>query len=91
MEGTATSPKMEFKPILCNPGDAVFFSGYLPHRSNPNSSSSDRRVLIVTYNPLAQGDHHEAYYLAKHKGSHGFNSGQSISFQGDFQGNVVSF
>jgi hypothetical protein len=58
-------------------------------RSQPNLSATDRRAIFLTYNPLSQGDHHEAYYAAKHAGSRGFNGKHTISFQGDFQGIVV--
>jgi len=81
--------EMTFQPVLCKPGDVLFFSGYLPHRSEQNKSDSNRRAIFLTYNPASQGDHHEAYYAAKHANVHGFDSSQTISFQGDFQGKIV--
>jgi hypothetical protein len=80
---------MSFVPVICEPGDLVFFNGYLPHRSNPNQSQQNRRAMFLTYNPRSQGDHHEAYYAAKHQGIEGFHTGSTISFQKDFQGIIV--
>ena len=53
--------------ILCptNPGDAVFFDSYCPHRSKPNNTSKPRRVLYITYNKLSDGDHRSKYYANK--------------------------
>jgi predicted HD phosphohydrolase len=84
-EGTMT-----FIPITCNPGDVLFFSGYIPHRSGKNESVKPRRAMFLTYNPLSQGDHHKCYYDAKHSGLHGFNTGATISFIQDFTGSIVS-
>lgn len=80
---------MEFKLIPCQAGDVLFFSGYLPHRSGPNLSTRPRRAMYLTYNPLSQGDHRAAYYAAKHAKANGFDSKNTLSFQGDFQGIVV--
>ena len=81
--------KLNFEDVECTAGDVLFFGGYTPHRSEGNSSLSSRRAIFLTYNPLSQGDHHEAYYLAKQKGVQGFDAGHAISFQGDFQGTIV--
>lgn len=80
---------MPFQPVICPAGTVMFFSGYLPHRSGANTSTTSRRALYVTYNPLSQGDLHEKYYLAKHSGSQGFSSNKTISFQNDFKGVIV--
>lgn len=55
--------------VLCemSPGDAVFFDCFVPHRSGPNHSSSERRILYLTYNARSAGDHYEAYFAAKRK------------------------
>ena len=58
---------MQFLPIYADPGDAVFFDSFAPHRSAPNSSSAPRRVLYITYNRLSDGDHREQYYADKRK------------------------
>lgn len=81
--------KLDFHPIECQPGDVVFFSGYLPHKSSSNLSNSSRRVAFITYNPLSQGDHHDKYYEAKHQGLQGFDGKQTLSFTNDFLGVIV--
>jgi predicted HD phosphohydrolase len=81
--------KMSFIPVPCTAGDILFFNGYIPHRSNANLSDKNRRAVFLTYNPLCQGDHHAAYYAAKHANVQGFDGAHAISFQGDFQGKIV--
>ena len=80
---------MSWRPLECRPGDVVLFSGYLPHRSESNTTASSRRGLFLTYNPRSEGDFHSEYYRAKHSGALGFSSGAKISFQNDFKGVVV--
>jgi ectoine hydroxylase-related dioxygenase (phytanoyl-CoA dioxygenase family) len=63
----AETDGMEFVPIHADPGDAVFFDSFAPHRSGPNNSTLPRRVLYVTYNRLSDGDHLEQYYADKRK------------------------
>jgi ectoine hydroxylase-related dioxygenase (phytanoyl-CoA dioxygenase family) len=58
---------VEFVPYPAAPGDAVFFDSFVPHRSGPNLSDEPRRVLYVTYNRLADGDHRAQYYADKRK------------------------
>ena len=58
--------------ILCaacptRPGDAVFFDSYVPHRSEANATAAPRRVLYVTYNRRADGDHRVRYYADKRR------------------------
>jgi hypothetical protein len=55
----------EYQAVHCQPGDAVFFDSYAPHRSAPNRSSEQRRVLYITYNKLSDGDHRSQYYADK--------------------------
>jgi ectoine hydroxylase-related dioxygenase (phytanoyl-CoA dioxygenase family) len=59
---------VEFAACPTAPGDAVFFDSFVPHRSGPNLSGEPRRVLYVTYNRLADGDHRARYYADKRKG-----------------------
>lgn len=82
--------KLKFDHIECVAGDILFFGGYTPHRSDGNTSQRNRRAIFLTYNPASQGDHHAAYYIAKQEGKQGFNAGHTISFQGDFQGTIIS-
>lgn len=55
----------EYVAIHCQPGDAVFFDSFAPHRSAPNRTRQARRVLYITYNKLSEGDSRQAYYAAK--------------------------
>ena len=57
--------KMDFKPYPTKPGDAMFFDSFAPHRSGPNMTDEARRILYVTYNKAAQGDHRERYFADK--------------------------
>jgi hypothetical protein len=53
--------------VHCQPGDAVFFDSYAPHRSFPNQTDMARRVLYITFNKQSQGDSRERYYADKRK------------------------
>jgi 2-aminoethylphosphonate dioxygenase len=53
------------EPLPTRAGDVVFFDSYVPHSSLPNLSGQQRRVLYVTYNRLAEGDHRERYFAEK--------------------------
>ena len=53
--------------VHCQPGDAVFFDSFAPHRSAPNFTGTPRRVLYITYNKASAGDSRERYYAAKRK------------------------
>lgn len=57
--------ELEYTPLPTEPGDAVFFDSYAPHRSGPNHTRHARRVLYVTYNRLKDGDHRRRYYTDK--------------------------
>ncbi|HHQ14518.1 MAG TPA: phytanoyl-CoA dioxygenase family protein [Chromatiales bacterium] len=56
---------MQFVPIEAEPGDAVFFDSYAPHRSAPNRTDQPRRVLYITYGRASDGDQLERYYADK--------------------------
>ena len=56
-----------YVPVHCQPGDAVFFDSYAPHRSMPNTTSKARRVLYITFNKASEGDHRAQYYADKRK------------------------
>ncbi len=58
---------LDYKPVTTEPGDAVFFDSFAPHRSDPNRTDAARRVLYVTYNKLSEGDHRRQYYDDKRK------------------------
>lgn len=52
-------------PVPTEPGDVLFFDSYVPHSSKPNFSSKERRILYLTYNRLADGDHRIQYFADK--------------------------
>lgn len=56
---------LDYISIPTEPGDAVFFDSFAPHRSKPNNTGQARRVLYVTYNRLSEGDHRRQYYIDK--------------------------
>lgn len=56
-----------FRALPSQPGDAVFFDSFIPHRSGPNLTADPRRVLYVTYNRRSEGDHRRAYYNDKRR------------------------
>lgn len=58
---------MRFVPYPAEPGDAIFFDSFVPHRSGPNLTGEPRRVLYVTYNRLTEGDHRARYYADKRR------------------------
>jgi hypothetical protein len=58
---------MVFVPYPTKPGDAIFFDSFVPHRSGPNLTADGRRVLYVTYNRAAEGDHRQRYYADKRR------------------------
>lgn len=58
-------PPGSYQSLPCNPGDAVFFDSYAPHRSGPNHSSKSRRLLYISYNKASEGDIREQYYREK--------------------------
>ena len=65
--GEGETADMVFEPYPTQPGDAMFFDSYAPHRSGPNLTESARRVLYVTYNRASEGDHRAAYFADKRK------------------------
>ncbi len=58
---------MDFIPCPTQPGDALFFDCYTPHRSAPNLTNSQRRVLYVTYNRASEGEHRARYFADKRR------------------------
>jgi ectoine hydroxylase-related dioxygenase (phytanoyl-CoA dioxygenase family) len=51
-----------------NPGDIGIFSGYTPHRSEPNRSNQFRRLLYLSYNALSDGgEQREKHYVEFHQ------------------------
>jgi len=59
------SSRLRYIACPTEPGDAVFFDSFVPHRSAANFTDAARRVLYVTYNAHSQGDHRKQYYVDK--------------------------
>jgi len=51
--------------VPTEPGDVLFFDSYAPHASKPNMTDKARRILYLTYNLKADGDHRARYYAEK--------------------------
>ena len=58
---------IDFVKLPTEPGDAVFFDSFTPHRSAPNRSDRRRRVLYITYAKAADGDNRERYFADKRR------------------------
>ena len=58
---------VDYVPVHCQPGDAVFFDSFAPHRSQPNRTDKARRVLYITYNKKSEGDSRAKYYADKRR------------------------
>ena len=62
----AALSEVEFVAYPMQPGDALFFDSYLPHRSAPNATHERRRVLYITYNRASEGDQRARYFADKY-------------------------
>ncbi len=51
--------------IPAEPGDVLFFDSFVPHASKPNRTERPRRILYLTYNAEAYGDHRARYFAEK--------------------------
>ena len=49
-------PGLKWNNIVQEPGDVLFFDGFLPHKSDPNNSVRTRRVILLTYTKVSEGD-----------------------------------
>jgi len=58
---------LEFRSYPLDPGDAILFDCFSPHRSQPNATSAPRRNIYLTYNRRRDGDHRERYFADKRK------------------------
>lgn len=64
-EGTVDEAKAV--PLLLKPGDVAVFSGFTPHRSDPNLSDRWRRQLYLSYNAASDGgDQRDKHYRDFH-------------------------
>lgn len=56
---------LDFRPIPCDIGSVLLFSGWTPHRSACNMSTSNRDAAFFIYNAKSDGgDQHDQYYRA---------------------------
>ena len=51
--------------VPTEPGDVIFFDSYVAHASQRNFSNDSRRILYLTYNRQADGDHRARYFADK--------------------------
>ena len=56
-----------YEAFHCQPGDALFFDSYAPHRSMPNKTDKARCVLYITFNKVSEGGQRTRYYANKRK------------------------
>lgn len=47
------------------PGDVLFFTSFVPHRSGPNHTNKSRRILYATYSMAHEGNFREQYFADK--------------------------
>lgn len=47
------------------PGDVLFFTSFVPHRSGSNRTDKSRRILYATYGMAHEGDFREQYFVDK--------------------------
>ncbi|MEP0990901.1 MAG: phytanoyl-CoA dioxygenase family protein [Tateyamaria sp.] len=55
-----------WEPCFAQPGDALFFDSFAPHRSGPNHSAAARRAMYLTYGRVSDGDQRARYYADKY-------------------------
>jgi len=57
---------LSLEAVPTAPGDVIFFDSFVPHASKENHTHTPRRILYLTYNRAADGDHRARYYADKH-------------------------
>ncbi|MCV9387239.1 phytanoyl-CoA dioxygenase family protein [Reichenbachiella ulvae] len=57
--------QLNWVQLETQPGDVIFFTERLPHRSKTNTTNKARRILYGVYNPLKEGDKRAKYYSDK--------------------------
>ncbi len=62
-DDVATS--LSWEAVELDAGDALVIDGFLPHRSDPNTTDQPRRVLIASYAEEALGYTRSQYYAAR--------------------------
>jgi len=56
-----------WEAVEASAGSVMIFHSYVPHRSGTNNTTLPRRAHYLTFNPLADGDFREAYYIDKRR------------------------
>lgn len=56
---------LEWRKLPTEPGDVIFFTERLPHRSQRNITDKPRRILYGVYNPISEGDKRVEYFNKK--------------------------
>jgi hypothetical protein len=56
---------LSLAPVPTAPGDVLFFDSFAPHASKRNETADARRILYLTYNRQADGDHRDRYFADK--------------------------
>lgn len=59
------SNKIDFEPILANPGDLVLVDPFVPHGAGDNTSDTPRRCFIFSFNKLDDGNFNKGLYERK--------------------------
>lgn len=54
--------EVNWELIEAEPGSVIFFDSYTPHRSGPNHSDSQRRLIYVTFCLEREGDFRQEYF-----------------------------
>ena len=61
----SAAAQLDWRPVLLEPGDLLFFDSYTPHYSDTNTTTRARRAAYLTYNAASLGDHRDRYYADK--------------------------
>ena len=59
--------KLKWEMAETQPGDVIFFDSFVPHRSGPNLTDTNRRIMYMTYGKKSEGDWRDRYYTEKFK------------------------
>lgn len=57
------SDNFKFIPLYLEPGDVVYFDGYLPHRSLSNRSDASRKAFFLFFNRAEEGEYYSSAKL----------------------------
>lgn len=83
---------LEWRPVELAPGDLLWFSSYVPHYSETNTTDTPRRALYLTYNAESAGDFRTTYYedkVTEFDALDGRSERARLSITDDFLGRAV--